>query len=747
MLHSRSAAAHAAETRAVVRPLGWQMAAVAFGFAAGGTEILGGAAPLGLALTLGCSAGYAMACGVGAILGGLLFLEPVHAFCLAGAIGAAAVVRTAAGRSFWPGAVSGAATMLLVPLLLALQHALEPADAFWTLATAGLAVGIGWVLFRHPAGEGRNRLCWLAMVIACGGCLHYKIFYTGIAALCVVLMAVALRGSTERTALYGVVLDACFYGGCPSLGFGAAAIAVGAVAAARLTPGDRVAGAAVCLGCGALGAVLAPELSAVYAFGVSVAAGLLLFLLLPPKVLDVLAPADVPAAQPGLHRASAQLERVADTLQDIAETVNGVYKRLPPADESFEKVADYACEQVCSTCRNREECWVTHYGDSMAGVSRLRPVLEEQGRIEPGQLPRQFCACIHPLDFCGALTRGQAMRLTRREERMRCGALRGALTEQYGAIAEALAAMAEQLNRARMEEPARSARLARLFSGIGLEPLETAVEREGDGRLHARVTLPRTGFDEEELTALAGEVSQLCRRGMTAPQVETRGGTSTLYFQEKPVYLPVFGLAERPAGRVSGDAAEQFCDIHDHARMILCDGMGTGKMAAVDGVLSTSLTGKLLRAGFTGQAAARLVNVVLSLKSQGDSSATLDLISVDLFSGRAELFKAGAAAGYLVQHGQPRRMEGPGLPMGVVDTVMGKTTRVQMREGDLAVLLSDGAYADGSAWLEQQLELCAKVGSTPQEIADILADTAARRCSPNHPDDITVAVMRLERVV
>ena len=43
---------------------------------------------------------------------------------------------------------------------------------------------------------------------------------------------------------------------------------------------------------------------------------------------------------------------------------------------------------------------------------------------------------------------------------------------------------------------------------------------------------------------------------------------------------------------------------------------------------------------------------------------------------------------------------------------------------------------------------CAAVGNTPQEIADILADTAlARAGSSGRPDDITVAVMRLERAV
>lgn len=73
--------------------------------------------------------------------------------------------------------------------------------------------------------------------------------------------------------------------------------------------------------------------------------------------------------------------------------------------------------------------------------------------------------------------------------------------------------------------------------------------------------------------------------------------------------------------------SSQFCSPAA-AQMILCDGMGTGRPAAVDGSLAAELTARLLKAGFTAELAARLVNVALALKSDEESGATLDLISV-----------------------------------------------------------------------------------------------------------------------
>ena len=64
--------------------------------------------------------------------------------------------------------------------------------------------------------------------------------------------------------------------------------------------------------------------------------------------------------------------------------------------------------------------------------------------------------------------------------------------------------------------------------------------------------------------------------------------------------------------------------------------------------------------------------------------------------------------------------------------------------GDWVVLVSDGALADGSDWLMQQLQLCARLGHTPKQAAETVADAAARRAGEKR-DDITVAVLALSR--
>ena len=80
--------------------------------------------------------------------------------------------------------------------------------------------------------------------------------------------------------------------------------------------------------------------------------------------------------------------------------------------------------------------------------------------------------------------------------------LRTALTEQYSALAGALAQLAGKLGQAGLPDPRRESRVAQLFAGLGLEALECSVTADLAGRLTASVTICRTHFTREEVAGL-----------------------------------------------------------------------------------------------------------------------------------------------------------------------------------------------------------------------------------------------------
>ena len=517
-----------------------------------------------------------------------------------------------------------------------------------------------------------------------------------------------------------------------------------------LPPGRRVEALAAYAGGCVTGALCVQPPGNAFSALLSAGAGLGVVCFLPRQWLTPAGPEEPPGETPQEERprlsvAATRLEAVAESLSSLAETVNEVYDVFPRRCENFRWVIDNTHDTLCANCGRRESCWKQEYAATLEGMEALRPVLEQQGHLEPNDLPGQLSRCIHPAALCATATRSFALYRSRKEAHVHAEALRTALTEQYSAVADALGVLSEQLGRPGTPEPYKSGRVASFFTSLGAPPLECSVTLDDLGRTRAAVTLPRTRFSPAELAALAREVSGLCRRAFEPPQVLSCKGMTTLLFSEKPALRAVFGAAGVAArGTISGDAVQQFCSPAA-AQMILCDGMGTGRPAAVDGNLAAELTARLLKAGFTAELAARLVNVALALKSDEESGATLDLISVDLYTGTARLFKAGAAPGFLVHGGRARAVGDVSLPMGILGGVNGQSRMVHLAAGDYAVLVSDGLLVDGPGWVTQQLELSAAAGDAPEKIARTLVETArARAEKAGRPDDITAAVLRLE---
>ena len=173
--------------------------------------------------------------------------------------------------------------------------------------------------------------------------------------------------------------------------------------------------------------------------------------------------------------------------------------------------------------------------------------------------------------------------------------------------------------------------------------------------------------------------------------------------------------------------------------MMISDGMGTGGRAAVDSAMVTGLMERMIKAGFGYDSALKIVNSALLFKSANESLATLDICSIDLFTGRTELFKAGACPTIVLRSGQAGLAECASFPAGILRQVAFDTAAVTLSKGDIAVIFSDGVNAEGTDWIIDELKSF-NTDRPAQQLAESLAASARRRRLDGHDDDITVAV-------
>lgn len=163
----------------------------------------------------------------------------------------------------------------------------------------------------------------------------------------------------------------------------------------------------------------------------------------------------------------------------------------------------------------------------------------------------------------------------------------------------------------------------------------------------------------------------------------------------------------------------------------------------MDGTLTAALLEPLLCAGTGAEAAARLAGVALSLKGGGEELAAVDVLSVDLYTGRARLYKAGGAPSFLIRAGEVTRLGGESLPIGGYGRVTGRTESLELCEGDKLLLVSDGVTAPGEDALEALL--AHKTRLSAQELCE--AVVAAVSDPKGRPDDVTAACLELRPIV
>lgn len=744
-------------------PLLLQLAAAGLAALMAGTVLMDGLAPFGIALVAAAPPAALLAVSVGAVAGSAISLP----FTVSG--GYLAAVLAAAGVRFLllrrrgkdePGALAalaGATVLLVVRVFYAIKLAEGPIEVMNTIPEGLLAIGMAMVfsLALPPLAAG-SRLAGQpatvqgAAVLSAGAvlCALFRLapggFNLGLAAFGPLTLALGLAGAGPA-AVMAIAGALSFYLVRPEDGWMGVSLAAAALAAAAFRDRGRPAMATCYFAASCVGIFGAPDPASGVWFLLAAGGGALIFLLLPAALCERLENArraEVTAADlPG--RVSDRLYALSDALCQVGQTVEEVCSRLPGPQLSLNELYDRVAQGPCANCGGRLGCWVARCSDTLNGLTGVIEQLREGQEVTAATLPTPLArGCTRPAVLAGAVNRYYVDYLTRRAVAVRTGALRAALTQQYAALAGALGSLAQELFEETVLDTRRAARVNELFDSLGLPPLDVSVALTRDGRCRVSVKLARASFSDEELRELCGEVSVCCNRRFSCGYHTGRGTASVLEFCEAAPFEARFATAARSAaGGVSADAVKTFCDLQGRAHMILCDGMGTGKAAAVDGVLAATLSRQLIDAGFSGDSAARLVNVALSLKGE-DSGAALDLLSVDLYTGRCDLFKAGAAPTYLVRRGKAVTLGARGLPVGLLEGVVGAPTHAALGDGSLAVMVSDGAVSAGDEWLLAELERLAE--EEPQTVADTLLEGAIRRQS-GHPDDITVAVLRLER--
>lgn len=199
-------------------------------------------------------------------------------------------------------------------------------------------------------------------------------------------------------------------------------------------------------------------------------------------------------------------------------------------------------------------------------------------------------------------------------------------------------------------------------------------------------------------------------------------------------YQPEVAVYSAGKESTNGDRCLWFAGTQCRYYILLCDGMGTGLGAAQESRAASSMLRRLLTAGFPAEYALRSLNSLCALRSRA-GAVTLDLAELQLDSGKATLYKWGAAPSYLLTRYGAEKIGTAGPPPGLSVTDGRETVeRLSLRRGETLIMVSDGV--DGEDVLRRD-------GDFPAEPPGVLAAKILEGIQVDRSDDATVAVVRL----
>ncbi len=192
-------------------------------------------------------------------------------------------------------------------------------------------------------------------------------------------------------------------------------------------------------------------------------------------------------------------------------------------------------------------------------------------------------------------------------------------------------------------------------------------------------------------------------------------------------------------GGVCGDAITSF-ETGGKFYMLISDGMGSGREAALTSGVCATLLQRLLESGSGLETALKMLNNILRA-GERECSATVDIAEIDLITGEAKFVKSGAAPSFVLRGGSIFRLQSKTVPIGILRALDAEMIRFDVQPGDRVVMVSDGAarsYEEVPWLLDMMTTDEVILRGSPKEAAAKIVREAARRGSA---DDITAGVI------
>ena len=438
------------------------------------------------------------------------------------------------------------------------------------------------------------------------------------------------------------------------------------------------------------------------------------------------------------------LEIVGRSIESFTENDNLLMKNKGTA--MVENLAD----RVCSNCEINRKCWERELHNTFTSFTELMLSCENKKINIPNELKKK---CIqreklleNTEDVFNTYSANAVLKSRLAEGRK-------LVVNQINNISKSLEDIFKDFQNDMTSCLEIDKLLRRTLNKNNIEYNDIYSYTDKNGRLKIKINVDNSNGEVYCTKNIIPIISALVKTPLNIIEEESRidpeTNECTVIIEETVKYNIISKVASstKDGEKYSGDSYNFGKNVNGQYITILSDGMGSGPEAGMESEVAIDVVEKLIECGFSELTTLNTVNSIMAMKFDGDEKfATLDMNTIDLYSGEASFIKVGATVSFIKSEDRVEAVDGSSLPFGILDNIDVDIIDRTLNSGDIIVTISDGVLdVDRNKigeydWLEEYL-ITATVN--PEELARDILEKAKELSKGRVRDDMTVIVSKI----
>lgn len=447
-----------------------------------------------------------------------------------------------------------------------------------------------------------------------------------------------------------------------------------------------------------------------------------------------------------------KLNGFSDVLLNMSNIVNNLVNndKLLMKNKSSALIENLA-DRVCSNCNMNSMCWKRELHYTYTAFAELIENYQQSRKVMPQELERK---CVKRTSLITNTEDIVNNFIISEMWRNRLTEGRQILAGQINNMAVSVRELVDEFSTEIQFKNDLERNIKKLLNKNQIKYSDLFCFQDKKGRISVRLSLDSCGGSQlcvKQILPYINAVTGKCMCvGDEGCQIDPNTNECSITFEETPKYhVATYVGRECKSGEKYNGDSYSFGKLKDGTYMVvISDGMGSGPEAGKESQAAVELIERFTEAGFTKNTAINTVNSIMALKfSEDEKFSTLDLASIDLYSGEIDFMKVGAVASFIKRGEKVETIKSKTLPIGILDKVEIDISNRKLKNGDIVVMLSDGLLDSNvdTKWQEQWIidYLENSNGSNPKDMVDELLEAAKEMGKGKLKDDITVVVSKI----